>query len=736
MKHILSSLTLTALLLVSPSLTPVLIAAELKRSSTPNDLSYKFYNQRIHLVEKPHQLAVVFKPVTNGRLLGDSNLVKLQKVLQGNGTREWSASTDLKIEVKPLGSQYAILTLPATRSLDFQQILRNRLGQDYIQTTLPIFQHKEATKDSNQTILLHNEMIVGFEPGTSNSEVKSILKRYDAELIRPLRFAKNRYLVRSRTEAGPGLLSVIEQLNHVTGVQSASPNFIQAIEHQPQTSLIAPMESKSAINPQQAIASLTRGQNSPFPNSLLPYQWHLDSRLRQKTPGQRTDVRVPEAWAKSNGGKDVVVAVIDSVIQWDHPDLQGSLYQVPQNLPELLPGERYGWDFSAFGQQQTCLNSQANECVPGDPDTRLSSAELATLKPHFQQMFQRDAEVLKAYRELAKQIRDRYPKWTSAQVANLIRRIVLDTISGEFHGTMVAGVVAAKPQAMGGVVGVAPNAKILPVRVSGIGGQISGDGLLEAIGYAAARGADVINLSLGSLLPTQAEVDQIFAVLDEHPKLVIVAASGNEDVDGSAYPAAIPGVLAVGASNLAGQRSHYSNFGRRLDVIAPGGDMSLDKSGGILTTGGTWISGFWEGLTLPKYSWGSAFDPLGQYVQVQGTSFSSPVVAGVVALMKGEDLQRQLTRDQLTQILRETASYQPLKITQKDANRYRLQKAIPSTQAFIPILGLVPISNPGIDQPGESLPIEQYYFGNGLVNAVAAVDAVKQQVQAATVKPR
>jgi serine protease len=252
---------------------------------------------------------------------------------------------------------------------------------------------------------------------------------------------------------------------------------------------------------------------------------------------------------------------------------------------------------------------------------------------------------------------------------------------------------------------------------------------MEAIGYSAARGADVINLSLGSLVPIQAEADQIFAILDQNPNLVIVASSGNEDLDGSGYPAAIPGVLSVGSSNLLGQRSSYSNFGRRLDVIAPGGDTSLDNSGGILTTGGTWISGFWEGMTLPKYGWSPAFDPLGKYVQVEGTSFSSPVVAGVVALMKGEDPQRQLTRDQLTQMIQKTASYQPLKITQKDANRYRLQKGIPSTTTLM--YGL-PVSNPGINVPGEVLPIEQYYFGKGLVNAAAAVDAVKQQLPSAT----
>ncbi len=727
MKRILTGLTLISCLLTTPTLTSVLLAAGLKPSASPNDLSYKFYNQRIALSEKPNQLAVVFKPAAGGRAIGAPDYVKLEQVLQGEGgIRDLGAPGNLNVDVKPLGSRYAVLTLPKTRSLDFQQTLKKRLEQSYVQTTLPVFQRKDAGKDNDQTIILHDEMIVSFEPGTSKSDINTILNRYDAEIVRPLRFSKNRYLARSRTASGAGLLAVIDQIGTVTGVQSASPNFIQALNYRPEMAAMpAATAPESAIDPKQAVARLPKLPNQPYPNSLLPYQWHLDSRFRKATLGPRSDIHAPEAWAKSNGGKGVVVAVIDSLIEWDHPDLKSNLYEVPQNLPDLLPGERYGWDFSGWDAQKTCLTSNPNNCAPGDPDTRLSEEELAIVKPHFQKMFQSDDVVLKDYADVAESIRRRYPKLDAKQTAAIIRRYILSEISYEFHGTMVSGVVTAKPQADGGVVGVAPNAKLLPVRVFGLGGEIKGDALFEAIGYAAARGADVINLSLGSLVPTQAEADQIFAVLDEHPNLVIVAAAGNEDVDGAGYPAAIPGVLSVGSTNLVGQRSVYSNYGRRLDVTAPGGDTSLRSSGGILTTGGTWISGFWQGTTVPTYTWGPTFDPMGRYVQVQGTSFSSPVVAGVVALMKGEDPQHKLSRDRLLQIIRDTASYQPLTIAKRDENRYRLQKGIPSTP--LPEFGL-PVSNPGINQPGAVLPIEQYYFGKGLVNA-AAVTAVQQAVK-------
>jgi len=732
MQKLISNLTLSALFLLTSNISNLLLASPVHSAgdgkATSEDSSYKFYNQRISLIQKPNQVAVLFKSTDNTKAFGESDLIKLQKILQGSSnSRELNAPKDLNINVKPLGSRYAILTLPTTKSIDFQQSLKKRLEESFIQTTLPVFQSKNAPQDSEQTIVLNNEMILAFEAGTTKSQVESILQRYDLEMVRPLRFTNDRYLVRSRSESGNAMFPLMNQLSTVSKIQSVSPNLIQSVSHGPNLKgMMNPIDRQVAVDPKAAIANLPKNQNRPFPGSLLPYQWHLDSRLRQTSLGARTDIRATEAWKKGSGGKNVLVAVIDSAIQWDHPDLRDNLYDVPQNLPDLLPGERHGWDFSGYRTNSTCWKSKPAVCVAGDPDTRMDATEVAKIKPAFQQMFQSDASVLKAYGSSVSRIRRQYPSWNDSKIADLIRQQVLGGISAEFHGTWVSGVIAAKPKEAIGVVGVAPNAKILPVRVFGLDGEITNDGLLEAIGYAAARGADVINLSLGSLVPNQADADQLFAVLDKNPNLVIVASSGNDNQDGSGYPAGVPGVVSVGASNLAGERTSYSNFGRRLDVMAPGGDVSMGQSGGILTTGGTGNAQFWEGLTPPKYTWGSAFDPLGRYVQVQGTSFSSPVVAGVVALMKGEDPQRKLSREQLVKILKNTSSYQPLKITQRDQNRYRLQKDNPSTMIpNTPVLTVVP----GVLELGKVLPIEEYYFGRGLVNAEAAIDAVKQELK-------
>jgi subtilisin family serine protease len=260
----------------------------------------------------------------------------------------------------------------------------------------------------------------------------------------------------------------------------------------------------------------------------------------------------------------------------------------------------------------------------------------------------------------------------------------------------------------------------LPIRVFGLGGEISSASLVEAVGYAAEREADVINLSLGGLLPDRALTDQMFAVLDAHPDLVIVASAGNSNLDGVAFPAAIPGVISVGATNLSGHRTVYSSYGASLDLVAPGGDISRTRSGGILTTGGTWVEGFWQGLSQPKDGWSLALDPAGAYVQVQGTSFSAPTVSGVVALMQGEN--PELTRERVAEILKTTARYEGLQLTQADANRYRLQAEV----GFGTALNFPILRPSGIFTPTEPVSAEQYFFGSGLVDAAAAVEAAQR----------
>lgn len=690
------------------------LLAQTQTDEQEDGLFYTFYGQQIALIERSDQVAVEFKPATvftsdasePAYLRLQRDLVETTSFSQGGNSAE--------VTVKPLGERYALVELPSTLDERWAQ----RLNQSYVQATLPVL----SREDTAESIVVTQELVVSFEPDISDRAARSLLAQYGIEVVRPLRFSEGRYLVRANNVSGTAVLAAATQLGNLPSIQSATPNFVQSVPFN-----VAPLDILSTDEPQQTngLEDIpTANETSPFPNSLLSLQWHLNSRAARPRPFPRVDVRAVEAW-ETTQGDDVVVAVIDSLIQWDHPDLVDQVYAVPEDTADRLPGEKYGWDFS--NQVVTCAANNNNNCTLGDADTRISEDELALLRQIFQHTFTlNDNDLLATYTFLAGQVAQIMPNASEKQQADFLRRIIQAEIGSEFHGTWSAGVIAANPGDRQGVVGVAPEAKFLPVRVFGLGGEITSAALIEAVGYAAARDVDVINLSLGGLLPDQELSDQVFRVLDEHPDLMIVASAGNSQLDGVSFPAALPGVLSVGATNVQGNRSYYSSYGAGLDVVAPGGETNRQQSGGILTAGGTWVPGFWQGIVPPQRSWGSALDPLGQYVQVQGTSFSAPAVSGVLALMRSVDGAQQLGRDELMAVLGQTADHKALALSQADENQYRLQAAAGfGTSLSFPSL----VRPSGITGPVDAIEPEVYFFGQGLVNAVEAVETVVEVVE-------
>jgi serine protease len=203
--------------------------------------------------------------------------------------------------------------------------------------------------------------------------------------------------------------------------------------------------------------------------------------------------------------------------------------------------------------------------------------------------------------------------------------------SSSFHGTHVSGTVAAATNNSVGVAGVAFGAKVMPLRTLGVGGGGYDYDIEQAVRFAAGlandsgtvppRRADVINLSVGGpgFSPgSQAVYDQARAA-----GVVIVAAAGNDGIDEMNYPAAFPGVIAVGAVDINKVRAWYSNFGSWISVVAPGGNTGQDVNGdgrpdGVLSTATTDSSGML----------------VNDYATWMGTSMAVPHVAGVIALMK------------------------------------------------------------------------------------------------------
>ncbi len=202
--------------------------------------------------------------------------------------------------------------------------------------------------------------------------------------------------------------------------------------------------------------------------------------------------------------------------------------------------------------------------------------------------------------------------------------------TSSFHGTHVAGTVAALTNNGIGVAGVAFSSKIMPLRVLGRLGGTDYD-IEQAVLYAAglpndsktvpSKRADVINLSLGG--PGYSGTSQAVFRQARNAGVVIVAAAGNDASNIPSYPAAYDGVIAVSAVTIAKNLAYYSNFGSYIAVAAPGGDMTFDLNGdgqldGVLSTAATQTP---DGAITPNY------------ISYQGTSMASPHIAGVVALM-------------------------------------------------------------------------------------------------------
>jgi subtilisin family serine protease len=240
-------------------------------------------------------------------------------------------------------------------------------------------------------------------------------------------------------------------------------------------------------------------------------------------------MNLPDAWNTTTGNEAMIMAIVDSGVQLNHPDLAG----------RLVPG----WDF-----------------VNNDSDP-----------------------------------------------------------SDDFgHGTMVAGIAAASTNNGRGVAGTTWQGKIMPIKVLDSRGSADDQNIALGIKYAVDHGASVINLSLGG--PGEGTgILQQYVDYATRRNVVVVAAAGNDGdksvVEATAphYPAACAGVIAVGATDAAGNHAGFSSYGNWVDVVAPG-EVSENPARGITTT-----------MRGSTYGAGS------------GTSFSAPLVSGVAFLMRAAD---------------------------------------------------------------------------------------------------
>ena len=212
------------------------------------------------------------------------------------------------------------------------------------------------------------------------------------------------------------------------------------------------------------------------------------------------------------------------------------------------------------------------------------------------------------------------------------------------HGTHVTGTIAQATHNGIGVSGIARNVKIMPLKVLSGSGSGSVAGIADAIRFAADNGAHVINMSLGGRFPSRVLKK---AVQYAHDKNVVVfCAAGNEGRNSVGYPAGYDGALAVAATQSDETTTFYSNYGKDIDIAAPGGNTREDPNGGVLQNT--------IAIGDPTHS---------GYYAFMGTSMAAPHVAGVAALVVGAGVDKNT---EVEKILLATAR----KTSAHDAARY------------------------------------------------------------------
>ncbi|MCF6226352.1 MAG: S8 family serine peptidase [Xanthomonadales bacterium] len=234
-----------------------------------------------------------------------------------------------------------------------------------------------------------------------------------------------------------------------------------------------------------------------------------------------------------------------------------------------------------------------------------------------------------------------------------------------WHGTHVAGTVAALTDNGSGVAGVAGDVNLVPIRVLGKCGGLTSD-ITDAIRWAAGLNvggvpnnpnpADVINMSLGSPSPGACSNSYQNAIADATAQgAVVVVAAGNDNSSSGYPPANCNNTISVAAGGQDNSRAYYSNFGSTVDITGPGGDGCNPFTDAEPTSLSDCEGGVFQDATmiLSTYNSGSQGPGSDSFGFQQGTSMAAPHIAGLAALIRSVD--SSLTPAEVKQVIQDTA---------------------------------------------------------------------------------
>ena len=373
-------------------------------------------------------------------------------------------------------------------------------------------------KTKRKALAVADEILVKFKPGVKVETIKGINKKLQGRIRKKIEKINVHCI---KVPPHKTVLEMIEKYKKDPNVEYAEPNYIRK-------------------------AFLT-------PDDLQGNQWGI------------TQIKLPQAWNTETGSSNIIIAIVDSGVDYAHLDLVNNIWlndDLVNGLDDDLNGKTddyYGWDFVGSDYQ--------NSAEDDDP---------------------------------------------------------MDVVD---HGTFCAGIASAETNNAIGIAGVSWNSKIMVVRVLDNDGFSNDSIIAPGIIYAADEGADIISLSLGGAGSSSTLEDAVDYAYSEG--CLLVAASGNSDSSSVDYPAAYDNVIAVGATNESDERCDPddwgfglgSNYGAELDVVAPGNNIYSTSLGGVYGTqaGTSMAAPFVSGLAALIWS----YNPTLTNMDVRDTIISS-----------------------------------------------------------------------------------------------------------------
>lgn len=350
--------------------------------------------------------------------------------------------------------------------------------------------------------------------------------------------------------------------------------------------------SDCSFNAYTPVLGQMSSDDLPFNDPMLGYQWHCintGSALVSNKSVAGGDIAVKDAWRLTGGDPRVIVAIIDSPVKYDHPDLAANMWRNEGEIPANgIDDDRNGYTDDVYGWNCERNNGEIN--------------------------------------------------WSSHKASG--------------HGTHVAGIVAAVNGNGTGVCGVAggtgkgDGVRMMSCQIfeGGMSSNLKSSAI--AFEYAAKNGASVAQCSFGLIgaeyesdaeyeMSYGAEHDAIEYFMDKDNNNseildgnIVIAAAGNEQVPYSSYPAGLQNVVSVtglGPDYL--PAVNYTNYGPGCNIAAPGGDFYIGNITSFKENRSRVLSTFIDTIVDDNLQTAGH-----EYVYMQGTSMACPCVSGVAAL--------------------------------------------------------------------------------------------------------